>query len=223
MTIGDQDARRFASPVCYAGATDGVDAEQARDVAPWRAAERTRLLAERAALSVAARQAAAQAIAVQLDQFLADRFATLAGLTISAWWPIKAELDLRFWLAGLAARGAQAALPVVETRAAPLVFRPWTQQTPMVRGVWNIPVPAEGANVVPDITLAPVVGWDVAGYRLGYGGGYFDRTLAALAPRPLAIGVGLEAAQVATIFPQPHDIAMAVIVTETRVLLPQST
>jgi len=223
MTIWDQDARRFASPVCYAGATDGVDAEQARDVARWRAAERTRLLAERAALSVAARQAAAQAIAVQLDQFLADRFATLAGLTISAWWPIKAELDLRFWLAGLAARGAQAALPVVETRAAPLVFRPWTQQTPMVRGVWNIPVPAEGANVVPDITLAPVVGWDVAGYRLGYGGGYFDRTLAALAPRPLAIGVGLEAAQVATIFPQPHDIAMAVIVTETRVLLPQST
>ena len=223
MTIWDQDARRFASPVCYAGATDGVDAEQARDVARWRAAERTRLLAERAALSVAARQAAAQAITVQLDQFLADRFATLAGLTISAWWPIKAELDLRFWLAGLAARGAQAALPVVETRAAPLVFRPWTQQTPMVRGVWNIPVPAEGANVVPDITLAPVVGWDVAGYRLGYGGGYFDRTLAALAPRPLAIGVGLEAAQVATIFPQPHDIAMAVIVTETRVLLPQST
>jgi 5-formyltetrahydrofolate cyclo-ligase len=223
MTIGDQDARRFASPVCYAGATNAEDAEQARDVARWRAAERTRLLAERAALSVAARQAAAQAIAVQLDQFLADRFATLAGLTISAWWPIKAELDLRFWLAGLAARGAQAALPVVETRAAPLVFRPWTPQTPMVRGVWNIPVPAEGANVVPDITLAPVVGWDVAGYRLGYGGGYFDRTLAALAPRPLAIGVGLEAAQVATIFPQPHDIAMAVIVTETRVLLPQST
>jgi len=222
MTIGDQDARRFASPVCYAGATDGVDAEQARDVARWRAAERPRLLAERAALSVAARQAAAQAIAVQLDQFLADRFATLAGLTISAWWPIKAELDLRFWLAGLAARGAQAALPVVETRATPLIFRPWTPQTPMARGVWNIPVPAEGANVVPDITLAPVVGWDVAGYRLGYGGGYFDRTLAALAPRPLAIGVGLEAAQVATIFPQPHDIAMAVIVTETRVLLPQS-
>lgn len=93
----------------------------------------------------------------------------------------------------------------------------------MIRGVWNISVPAEGANVVPDITLAPVVGWDVAGYRLGYGGGYFDRTLAALAPRPLAIGVGLEAAQVTTTFPQPHDIAMAVIVTETRVLLPQST
>jgi 5,10-methenyltetrahydrofolate synthetase len=84
----------------------------------------------------------------------------------------------------------------------------------MVQGFWKIPIPAETAEVVPDVTLAPVVGWDAAGFRLGYGGGYFDRTLAALSPRPFAIGVGLQAAQVATIFPQPHDIAMDAIVTE---------
>jgi 5-formyltetrahydrofolate cyclo-ligase len=84
----------------------------------------------------------------------------------------------------------------------------------MVQGVWKIPVPADGPEVVPDVALAPVVGWDGAGYRLGYGGGYFDRTLAALAPSPLTIGVGLYAARVPTIFPQPHDIAMDVIVTE---------
>jgi 5,10-methenyltetrahydrofolate synthetase len=93
----------------------------------------------------------------------------------------------------------------------------------MERGFWNIPVPAEGPTVVPDITLSPVVGWDAAGNRLGYGGGYFDRTLAALAPRPLAIGVGLCAARIATIFPQPHDIAMQVIVTETGPHFPKES
>lgn len=85
----------------------------------------------------------------------------------------------------------------------------------MVQGFWKIPVPAERPEVVPDVALAPVVGWDAAGYRLGYGGGYFDRTLAALHPRAFAIGVGLEAARVETIFPQPHDIAMNAIVTKT--------
>ena len=85
----------------------------------------------------------------------------------------------------------------------------------MERGAWSIPVPAEGPGVTPDVTLAPVVGWDAAGFRLGYGGGYFDRTLAALSPRPFAIGVGLDAARLITIFPQPHDIPMQVIVTET--------
>ena len=84
----------------------------------------------------------------------------------------------------------------------------------MVQGFWKIPVPAEGPEVIPDVTLAPVVGWDAAGFRLGYRGGYFDRTLAARLPRPYAIGVGLQAAQVQTIFPQPHDIAMDEIVTE---------
>ena len=85
----------------------------------------------------------------------------------------------------------------------------------MERGVWNIPVPAHGPDIVPDIVMSPLVGWDRGGYRLGYGGGYFDRTLAALTPRPLTIGIGLDAARIATIFPQPHDIAMQVIVTET--------
>ena len=66
-----------------------------------------------------------------------------------------------------------------------------------------------------------MVGWEAAGFRLGYGGGYFDRTLAALLPRPFAIGVGLQLAQVQTIFPQPHDIAMDEIVTEAWRNFPQ--
>jgi 5-formyltetrahydrofolate cyclo-ligase len=223
---GDNDKssrpRGYASPPCFAHEIDpayynsaDVDPQQVLDVSRWRQAERTRLLGERAALPVLVRQAAAETISVHLDAFLAERFIDLAGLTISAWWPIKAELDLRFWLAGLAERGARAALPLVVERAAPLAFRVWSPTTRMERGFWNIPVPAEGPEVKPDITLAPVVGWDDASYRLGYGGGYFDRTLAAYSTRPLAIGIGLQAARVASIFPQPHDIPMAATITET--------
>ena len=203
----------LASSPCLAGACD-EDVQQAHDVAVWRRAARQRLLAERAALPLATRAAAAAGIIAVLDAVLRARFGGVQGLTISAWWPIKAELDLRPWLRALAARVAQAALPVVETRAAPLVFRPWAEGARMERGFWNILVPAEGPAVIPDVTLAPVVGWDAAGFRLGYGGGYFDRTLAALQPKPCAIGIGLQAARVPTIFPQGHDIAMDMIVTE---------
>ena len=206
-----------ASSPCLADEFDPahVDPEQAHDLAVWRKVTRLRLLAERAAMAVDVRHDASYVIADHLDCVLGDRFGSLQGLTISAWWPIKAELNLRLWLASLAARGAQAALPLVVTQGAPLIFRPWTPETRMERGVWSIPVPAEGPQVTPDVTLAPVVGWDGAGFRLGYGGGYFDRTLAVLSPRPFVIGVGFDAARLPTIFPQPHDIPMQIIVTET--------
>lgn len=215
---------RFASPPCLASeiAPDyfdpvAADPQQALDVARWRKVERARLLAARSALSVAQRHAAAETIAGQLDTLLAARFETVEGLTLSAWWPIKAELNLRYWLESLLARGARVALPVVVTPAASLVFRFWTPDCKMVQGFWKIPVPADGPEVVPDVTLAPVVGWDAAGFRLGYGGGYFDRTLAALTQHPLTIGIGLQSAGLATIFPQPHDIGLDIILTEAGV------
>ncbi len=220
---GDEDTGPggYASPPCLAHEIDptyfdpaAVDPQQAADVARWRKAERPRLLEERAALPVATREAAAKSIAAALDRFLDERYDGLDGLTISAWWPIKAELDLRFWLAGLVARGARGALPLVIERGQPLSFRAWAPGVKMERGFWNIPVPAEGDFIRPDITLSPVVGWDAGCFRLGYGGGYFDRTLAAATPRPLAIGIGLQAARIPTIYPQPHDIPMAAIITE---------
>lgn len=212
----------YASPPCLAHEIDpkyfdplGVDPQQAADVARWRKAERARLLATRAAQTAAARESVAGAIAGTLDTMLEQRFADLSGRVVTCYWPIKAEIDLRFWMAALDAKGARVALPVVETRAAPLAFRAWTPGAAMERGHWNILVPSTDApRVVPDIVLSPLVGWDVAGYRLGYGGGYFDRTLAATRPRPYVIGVGLQAARLPTIFPQPHDIAMDAIVTE---------
>jgi 5,10-methenyltetrahydrofolate synthetase len=83
----------------------------------------------------------------------------------------------------------------------------------MARGLWKIPYPAAGEEVSPTIVIAPVVGFDQACYRLGYGGGFFDRTLATMARKPWVLGVGYAELQIPTIFPQPHDIAMDWIVT----------
>lgn len=223
MTAEDDPAGRYASPPCMAGeiAPDyfdplGVDPEQVRDVARWRTAERARLRAERGRLSVTARQRASGAIGTHLKALLDQTFGNLDGQVFSGYWPIKGEPDLRPLMRDLHGAGALIALPVVETRAAPLVFRRWTPETRMVRGDWNIPVPPpEAETVTPHIALAPLVGWTAEGYRLGYGGGYFDRTLAALHPRPFVIGIGLHSAGLATIFPQPHDIPLDMIVTES--------
>jgi 5-formyltetrahydrofolate cyclo-ligase len=216
---------RFAPSPCPAPeiASGGVDPfaadpRQALDVARWRTAERQRLRAARLDLSADQRTEIAAAIARHLDRLLGQCCPDPAGRVVSGYWPIKAEPDLRFWMERLCARGARVALPVVEVTAAPLAFRAWHPGTRMVRGHWNIPVPpADAERLVPEIALAPLVGWDAAGYRLGYGGGYFDRTLAALSPRPLVIGVGLQSSRIATICPQPHDIRLDAIVTEAGV------
>ena len=106
-------------------------------------------------------------------------------------------------------------------KKAPLVFRLWQPGGRLVPGVWNIPIPADGDEVLPDVVIAPVVGFDSACYRLGYGGGFFDRTLATL-PHALAIGVGYDAAAISTIYPLPHDVPMEAIVTERGILKPRS-
>jgi 5-formyltetrahydrofolate cyclo-ligase len=87
----------------------------------------------------------------------------------------------------------------------------------MTRGVWNIPIPAEGQAVDPDVLIAPLVGFDSAKYRLGYGGGFYDRTIASRPTKPLVIGVGFAFARLATIYPQAHDVPMDIIVTEEGV------
>lgn len=215
----------FSSPPCYASevAPDyfdplATDPAQARDVARWRKAERTRLRDARLALPVAEYKKIGTALAGHLRDALQDRFGGARGMVFSAYWPIKGEPDLRPLMAELHKAGVKIALPLVETKAAPLTFRRWTPKTRMVRGDWNIPVPPPDAPAItPDIALAPLVGWTADGYRLGYGGGYFDRTLAALTPKPFVIGIGFRAAQLATIYPQPHDIPLDLILTEAGV------
>lgn len=106
------------------------------------------------------------------------------------------------------------ALPVIVERGQPLVFREWTPGSLMVQGTWKIPMPASGEGVFPDLLIVPLVGFDRKGYRLGYGGGFYDRTIAAMPERPRTIGVGFELGLLETIYPQPHDIALEMIVTE---------
>ncbi|WP_371054634.1 5-formyltetrahydrofolate cyclo-ligase [Rhodosalinus sp. K401] len=213
-----------ASPPCMAAEIDpayfgsvGVDPEQACDVARWRQAERTRLAGLREGLGQAGRAQVSDRIAGHLGRVLRDcgvgQWSVLSG-----YWPIGGEPDLRPVLADLHRAGVTVALPVVETRAAPLAFRQWTPETRLVRGDWKISVPPPEAHLLtPDIVPAPCLGWDGACFRLGWGGGYFDRTLAGLSPRPLTIGIALGAARLPTIYPQPHDIPLDVILTEDGV------
>jgi 5,10-methenyltetrahydrofolate synthetase len=91
----------------------------------------------------------------------------------------------------------------------------------MTRGIWDIPVPADETEIQPQVLLSPVVGFDSDCYRLGYGGGYFDRTLAALAGERHVIGVGYAMAQLPSIRPLPHDIPMNVIITESAIHTPR--
>ena len=107
---------------------------------------------------------------------------------------------------------------MVVQRRAPLIFRTWRSGEALEPGVWNIPVPAGGLNATPDIVIAPVVGFDPVGYRLGYGGGFFDRTLAAMPRRTCFVGVGYARQAIATIYPQDHDVAMDFVVTENGIV-----
>jgi 5-formyltetrahydrofolate cyclo-ligase len=139
--------------------------------------------------------------------------------SIGLYWPIHSEINCRDLMRTLSEGGHTVALPVVVERGHPVEFWKWHPHSPMRLGSWDIPVPADREPVIPDALIIPLVGFDQARYRLGYGGGYYDRTLAAASRKPYCIGLGLELGSLASICPQPHDIAMDVVVTESRVLL----
>ncbi len=183
-------------------------------VRAFRKAKRAELVARRATLTLDDRARAAE----DLTERLRETVDLGAYPVLGFYWPIRGELDLRDMARRHVEHGGTAALPVVVQQNAPVEFWQWRHGTPMQRGLWNIPVPAERRIVTPDVLLIPLVGYDAAGYRLGYGGGYYDRTLAATVPRALRIGVGYDDTELATIYPQPHDLPMNVIVTERRVL-----
>ncbi len=180
------------------------------EVKAWRRAQRQRLLALRTGTAPAERRLWGQGIEARLHTALSDR----PGIMLGVYWPFQAEFDPRPLIDRLIAEGCSVALPVVIDRKGPLEYWAWRPGEKLVDGVWDIPIPEKRDIVIPQAVLAPLVGFDRECYRLGYGGGYFDRTLAALSPRPLAIGVGFEFAFLETIHPQPHDIPMDLIVTE---------
>jgi 5-formyltetrahydrofolate cyclo-ligase len=181
-------------------------------VKTWRKAERERLIAWRMAVPAEQRRAWSAAIEASLRALLARQPGALG-----VYWPFRAEFDPRPLIDWAVAAGRTIALPVVVDKKGPLEYRAWRPGETLVDGVWGIPVPEQLNLVTPAAVLAPLVGYDEDCYRLGYGGGYFDRTLAALSPRPVAIGVGFEAQRLDTIHPQNFDIPMDVIVTENGI------
>jgi len=180
------------------------------DVKDWRKKERARLIAERAALPASTVEASRRAI----DATLERSFPGLARLRVAFCWPIKNEYDARHFARTLRDRGALTALPVVVGRGQPLAFREWHPGVRLAKGALDIPYPVDSPEVTPQAVLLPMNGWDQRGYRLGYGAGFFDRTLAALVEKPIVIGVTYEAARLETIFPQAWDIPADYVVTE---------
>ena len=133
---------------------------------------------------------------------------------IGCYWPFRREPDCLPYMRDVLRAGGQVALPVVVGRERPLEFRLWNERTKMEAGVWGILHPAEGAPVIPTALIVPLLGFDDLGYRLGYGAGYYDMTLASVPTPLLTVGVGFESARLDTIYPLPHEVPLDVIVTE---------
>jgi 5-formyltetrahydrofolate cyclo-ligase len=183
------------------------------ELASWRRTQRAALIAARNGLSAADHDRYSHAI----GEHLAAHFGHLAGRLVGLYWPVRNEFDPRPFVERLLAGGASAALPAVTGRGQPLEFRLWHPGAAMAPGEHDIPCPAGGEPVKPDALLIPLLGFDDAGYRLGYGAGYYDWTLASYDVRPLTIGLGFELGRLPTIYPQPHDVPMNFIVTEAGV------
>jgi 5-formyltetrahydrofolate cyclo-ligase len=134
---------------------------------------------------------------------------------IGFFWATRSEPDLSAlvgrWLQADPSR--QASLPVIEGEL--LRFAPWTPDTVLVAGPFDVRVPDTQRRIEPQLLIIPCVGIDRKRYRLGYGGGYYDRTLAVMAPRPITAGVGFDCARIETIDPKPHDLQLDVAITES--------
>ena len=184
------------------------------EIRQWRKNMRTQLIAQREALAPSIRDERGARVKARLrEEFELGRYRTL-GL----YWPMRGEIDLLDLAAEHVRAGGRAALPVVVQRSAPVEFWNWVPGSALARGLWDIPIPATREVLQPDALLIPLVGFDRSSFRLGYGGGYYDRTLAVAQPRPLCIGLGYAAAELGSICPQAHDIRLDAIVTEDFLL-----
>lgn len=178
----------------------------------WRKQQRAQLLAARSAASAQDRAAWSTAIHAFLEALDLQ-----APCVLGLCWPYRQEFDARPLAARLRACGVRSALPVVRGPGLPLAFHHWWPGVAMDKGAYDIPVPRETEALLPDVLLVPPVGIDALGYRLGYGGGYFDRTLAALARKPVCIATAFGLSRIASLQPQAHDVRMDFVVTESGI------
>lgn len=168
----------------------------------------------------ARRSDAARQMATHLETIVARLAPACGALTVAGWVPALGEPDLRDWMRSLPVAGIRVAMPKLARGETRLRFHPDHADAHHVTdhdGVVTLGLRAD--ECVPDLVLAPVLGWDGAGYRLGRGRGHYDRTLSRMPASTLLVGVGYAAARLETIHPQPFDIAMDAIVTEDGVYL----
>jgi 5-formyltetrahydrofolate cyclo-ligase len=183
------------------------------ELTSWRKAERERLIAAREGLDVGT----IERLRLRIEAHLERAFPGLATAQLAFCWPIRGEYDARPLAQALRDRGALTALPVVVGPKQPLIFREWDPGVALASGPLGIPYPLSSRPVVPTAMLLPMNGWDEAGYRLGYGAGFFDRTLASVPKKPAVIGISYELARMHSIQPQSWDIPMDWVVTERGV------
>jgi 5-formyltetrahydrofolate cyclo-ligase len=191
----------------------GPKSLQWTDVRSWRVLARRQLIKERLTED--------RAVLERLGKQATHRLLANTDLgrypTLGVYSPMRGEIDIHEVATEHLARGGYLALPVVVEKASPVEFWRWQPGMPMARGIWNILVPATRERVMPDALIVPLVGFDASLYRLGYGGGYYDRTLAQAEPKPYCVGLGLESGLLASVHPQTHDIPMDRIVTDQRI------
>jgi 5-formyltetrahydrofolate cyclo-ligase len=207
-----EDPRSYSSPACYMHEFDEHSGGMKTwdEIRPWRKQTRETLISGRLALGVSKLQAkGAQAKEKMLAAVDLNKYPTL-GL----YWCMRGEIDVRDIARQHIEAGGTVGLPVVVEKAAPVEFWLWRPGMGMKRGVWNIPIPVKREVVTPDALIVPLVGFDDERYRLGYGGGYYDRTIASMTRRPFCVGLGYAEGKLPTIYPQPHDIPMNLIVTD---------
>ena len=176
---------------------------------------RTAALARRDALSDKKRDAAAKAVA---KRGLPIEIAP--GTIVSGYAPFRGEIDPAPLMRKLAAEGAQLALPAIVARGKSLAFRTWSPDDRLMLGPLGIPEPSPAAaEVVPDIMLVPLAAFDRLGHRIGYGGGYYDYTLAHLrkAKAITGIGLGFAVQEIEAVPALSHDVALDYVLTEKQI------
>ena len=181
-----------------------------------KAALRREAMARRDALPAAARKAAAEAIAARNFPL-----AIAPGTIVSGFMPLKTEINPLPLLQRLAEAGAQLALPAIAGRGKPLIMRAWRWGEPLDRGQWDIREPKpEAPEVEPDILLVPLLAFDRAGHRIGYGAGYYDMTITRLrARKPVtAIGIAFAAQEIPKIPATERDARLDLVLTEREVI-----
>jgi 5-formyltetrahydrofolate cyclo-ligase len=177
---------------------------------------RRQALARRDALPAGERAQAAETIATR-----AFPVAIAPGAIVAGFMPMKSEINPLPLMRKLAAAGARLALPVVAGQGKPLIMRAWAFGEPLIAGVWGIREPAPLAPAVaPDILIVPLLAFDRAGQRIGYGAGYYDLTIAALRARQavVAIGVAFAAQEIAAVPATPRDAPLDLVLTEREVI-----